>query len=143
MEPKIKKVINDCNIDSTLSFAGVSSGKVEAHIDITEREEYDVKTVNRDPNGFFEWVESKLFDVQHTREKVVRRTITEQYKNGDNSNNILAEVHKEIDATIKGFVKDYMQIIFEDYFKCEEVVLGQMKTQFELLEKKLNEVKMQ
>lgn len=139
LEPKIQGVLDD--FDSKMvalaDYHGVVSSEVKASFQEIKRTEYEVKVVQRNPEGLIENLSHLLFGTEYKRNKMIKHTIVERYQNGDNSVNILKEIQTEVEKTITQYMNDYIDAITREYFNEIIEVIKAMREAFRDLRGKL------
>lgn len=141
---RLSKILDDIEISMSqqVKYLGIKNSEIAIKYGECTRQEYDVKTVSREPSGLIEKVVHFFTGKEYTREKVISRTITEKFQNGDNSTEIQSKIQNAIENTLTEYMDAYYKEIIDAYFSQEETILKQMKKLFEHLGVELEGVKL-
>lgn len=141
---KLSKILSDVELSMSqqVKYLGIENSEIKIKYEECTRQEYDIKTVSREPSGLIEKVVHFFTGKEYTREKVISRTITEKFQNGDNSMEIQSKIQNTIENTLTEYMDAYYKEIINAYFSQEETVLERMKKLFDNLSNELERVKL-
>ena len=139
LEGELKEVLEDYT-NTMIHQEAYQQGeaiRIDAKKEQVERYVYDIRTVNRDPNGLLEHMEHFFFKTQFTREEVRKRKITEAFINGDNSSEVLKDIQEAVGARIQGYVGAFIKNVRTQYFSQVDGLTASIMAALQSLEEDL------
>jgi GTP-binding protein EngB required for normal cell division/uncharacterized protein YukE len=142
LEPLLKKydesMINQPRFDGNCSGLNIKETK-----ETIKRIKYEIDTIRREPDGVIEHLEHWILKKEFTRDKVVPREITDTISNGDNSDEIRAEIFKRVDETIPKYVREFINSVKSEYFGQQEEMISKISNMLDQLKNNLEKEKLQ
>ncbi|WP_341299994.1 dynamin family protein [Lysinibacillus sp. FSL H8-0500] len=138
VQQRLSNLIADIHVSQCNAIQIAMDVEFEKKYDTVQQQHYEVDTITRDPQGFFEHV-GAFFGKQYTESKVSSYTTSKKITVGNNFADVLEQSQRELDNQVQQLVEMALKDIEDEYFTKNnhvmKVTIQQLKATVDQLQK--------